>query len=63
MEALRILIADDHPLFRHGIRTLLNAKLVLSPTTVRNYVSNVFVKLQVADRAQAIIKVRDAGLG
>jgi len=25
MEALRVLIADDHPLFRHGIRTLLEA--------------------------------------
>ena len=25
MEALRILIADDHPLFRHGLRTLLAA--------------------------------------
>jgi len=24
MEALRLLIADDHPLFRHGIRELLN---------------------------------------
>jgi len=24
MEALRILIADDHPLFRHGIREFLN---------------------------------------
>jgi len=24
MEALRVLIADDHPLFRHGIREILN---------------------------------------
>ena len=24
METLRVLIADDHPLFRHGIRELLN---------------------------------------
>ena len=37
--------------------------LVLSPHTVRNYVSNVFSKLQVADRAQAIIRAREAGLG
>src|SRR5262245_59736147 len=36
--------------------------LVLSPKTVRNHVSNVFTKLQVADRAQAIVKARDAGL-
>jgi DNA-binding NarL/FixJ family response regulator len=31
--------------------------------TVGNYVSNIFTKLQVSDRAQAIIRARDAGLG
>jgi DNA-binding NarL/FixJ family response regulator len=36
---------------------------VISPKTVRNHVSNVFNKLQVADRADAIIRARDAGLG
>lgn len=39
------------------------AQLVLSPTTVRNYVSSIFTKLQVADRAQAIIRAREAGMG
>jgi DNA-binding NarL/FixJ family response regulator len=39
------------------------SRLVLSANTVRNYVSNIFSKLQVADRAQAIIRARDAGLG
>lgn len=39
------------------------SRLVLSPKTVRNHVSNIFSKLQVADRAQAIILARDAGLG
>jgi DNA-binding NarL/FixJ family response regulator len=39
------------------------ARLVLSPKTVRNHVSNVFSKLQVADRAHAIIRARGAGLG
>ena len=38
-------------------------RLVLSLKTVRNHVSNIFSKLQVADRAQAIIRARDAGLG
>ncbi len=38
-------------------------RLVLSSKTVRNYVSNIFSKLQVADRAQAIILARDADLG
>ncbi|HEV8681539.1 MAG TPA: response regulator transcription factor [Actinomycetota bacterium] len=38
-------------------------KLYLSPKTVRNHVSNIFAKLQVADRAQAIVRARDAGLG
>ena len=37
--------------------------LVLSAKTVRNHVSNIFAKLHVADRAQAIIQARDAGLG
>jgi len=37
-------------------------QLVLSVKTVNNYVSNIFSKLQVTDRAQAIIRARDAGL-
>jgi DNA-binding NarL/FixJ family response regulator len=37
--------------------------LVISQKTVRNHVSNIFNKLQVADRSQAIIRARDAGLG
>lgn len=37
--------------------------LVISDKTVRNHITSVFSKLQVADRAQAIIKARDAGLG
>lgn len=36
--------------------------LSLSPKTVRNYTSNIFAKLQVADRTGAILKARDAGL-
>ena len=38
-------------------------RLYLSPKTVRNHVSNIFAKLQVADRAEAIIRAREAGLG
>lgn len=38
-------------------------RLELSPKTVRNYISNIFSKLQVADRMQAMMKARDAGLG
>jgi DNA-binding NarL/FixJ family response regulator len=38
-------------------------RLDLSVKTVSNYVSNIFNKLQVADRAAAIIRARDAGLG
>jgi DNA-binding NarL/FixJ family response regulator len=43
--------------------TEIARRLVLSPKTVRNYVSNIFSKLQVADRAQAILRAREAGLG
>jgi DNA-binding NarL/FixJ family response regulator len=37
--------------------------LFVSPKTVRNHVSNIFSKLQVTDRAQAIVRAREAGLG
>jgi DNA-binding NarL/FixJ family response regulator len=43
--------------------TAIAARLSLSHKTVRNHVSNILAKLQVADRAQAIIQARDAGLG
>jgi DNA-binding NarL/FixJ family response regulator len=41
----------------------ITKRLVVSPKTVRNHVSNIFNKLQVADRAQAIVRAREAGLG
>jgi len=37
--------------------------LDLSPKTVANYASTIFAKLQVTDRAEAIIRAREAGLG
>jgi DNA-binding NarL/FixJ family response regulator len=39
------------------------ARLFVSPNTVRNHISHIFAKLQVADRAQAIVRAREAGLG
>ena len=48
-------------------RGLTNAeiarRLFVSDKTVRNHVSNVFAKLQVAGRAEAVARARDAGLG
>ena len=38
------------------------AQLTISLKTVRNHVSNIYNKLQVADRAQAAIRAREAGL-
>ncbi len=40
----------------------ISHSLVISLKTVRNYISSIFGKLQVADRAQAIVRARDAGL-
>jgi DNA-binding NarL/FixJ family response regulator len=50
------LIAQGHP------NPSIARQLFLSTKTVGNYVSNIFTKLQVADRAQAIIRAREAGL-
>ncbi|GAA3261517.1 response regulator [Dactylosporangium siamense] len=51
------LIAAGRP--NHGIAR----DLVISAKTVSNHISAIFAKLQVADRAEAIIRAREAGLG
>jgi len=51
------LIAQGHA------NAVIARQLSLSTKTVHNYVSNIFSKLQVADRAQAIVRAREAGLG
>jgi DNA-binding NarL/FixJ family response regulator len=51
------LIAQGRP---NGV---IARELFLSPKTVANYVSAIFAKLQVADRAEAMIRAREAGLG
>lgn len=38
-------------------------RLLLTNKTVRNHLSNIFVKLQVTDRAEVIVRARRAGLG
>ena len=38
-------------------------RLFLSDKTVRNYVSAIFTKIDVAGRPEAIVKAREAGLG
>ena len=39
------------------------SRLFISGKTVSNHISNVFAKLRIADRAQAIVAAREAGLG
>jgi DNA-binding NarL/FixJ family response regulator len=48
---------------RGASNAAIAVRLRISDKTVRNHVSNIFTKLAVADRAQAIARARDAGLG
>jgi len=41
----------------------ISERLFLSPHTVRNHISRIFAKLGCANRAQAIVRAREAGLG
>jgi DNA-binding NarL/FixJ family response regulator len=51
-----------HLIARGQTNPVIARELGLSPKTVANHVSNIFGKLQVVDRAEAIIRARDAGL-
>ena len=51
------LMAAGHP------NATIAARMYLSDKTVRNYVTSVFAKLDVRDRAEAIVRAREAGLG
>ena len=61
------LTAREHEilaLIAHGrTNDQIAEQLVVSIKTVRNHVSTIFSKLQVADRAQAVVRAREAGLG
>jgi DNA-binding NarL/FixJ family response regulator len=50
-------------LAQHKTNAAIAAELFLSQKTVRNYVSAIFAKLQVADRAEAGLLARTAGFG
>jgi len=48
---------------RGETNTRIAERLFISLKTVRNHVSNIYSKLQVVDRAQAVIRARNAGMG
>lgn len=51
-------------LIADGLRNAeIAERLVISERTVGNHISSIFRKLHVADRTQAVIRARDAGLG
>lgn len=52
-----------HLIAEHRTNPEIASMLALAPKTIRNHVSNIFMKLQVATRTEAIIRARDAGLG
>ena len=66
-EAFPELTAREHEvldLIARGLsNTVISRRLFVSPKTVRNHISNIFTKLRVADRAEAIVRAREAGLG
>ncbi len=43
--------------------SVIAQRLALAPKTVSNHLSSIFAKLAVADRAEAIVRARDSGLG
>ncbi len=55
--------ARSSPSSRKGKNPEIARRLYLSLKTVQNHVSNILAKLRVADRTQAIIRAREAGLG
>lgn len=61
------LTTREHEVLDLVARGLTNAevarRLFVSDKTVRNHVSNVFAKLHVSGRAEAVARARDAGLG
>ena len=66
-DAFPELTAREHEILDLLAAGLNNAAIAnrigVAPKTVANNVSSIFTKLQVADRAQAIVRARDAGLG
>jgi DNA-binding NarL/FixJ family response regulator len=52
-----------HLLARGKSNAAIATELGLSPKTIANNVSNIFGKLQVTDRSEAIVRAREAGLG
>jgi DNA-binding NarL/FixJ family response regulator len=67
MSKFPTLTAREHEILDLVAAGLSNAqiaeRLYLSQKTVRNHVHAVLTKLQAADRAEAIVRARDAGLG
>ena len=66
-EALAELTAREMEVLRliaHGARNRQIAEqLVITEKTVANHVSNIYSKLQVSDRVEAVLRAREAGLG
>ena len=67
MDTFPELTERERELLHHIARGETNEQiaevLVISLKTVRNHVSSIFNKLQVADRTQAAIRAREAGFG
>jgi DNA-binding NarL/FixJ family response regulator len=66
-DAFSALTARENEILTHlaagAPNTAIARQLGISAKTVANHVSNILAKLQTADRAQAIIRARSAGLG
>ena len=60
-KVIRVLIADDHPVVREGLVTILKS-VYISENTVKGHVKSILTKLDAIGRTEAIAIANRRGL-